>query len=631
MFKIRGDARASRELEAKLAAISRSMGIIEFNLDGTIITANENFLAVVGYSLAEVVGKHHSMFVEASFAKGSEYRQFWERLNRGEFLSDKFSRISKIGKEIWIQASYNPILDADGKPFKVVKFATEITAIETQTRELEAEIAAINRSMAVIEFKLDGTVITANQNFLSVVGYGLSEVVGRHHSMFVDPSYAKGHEYRQFWDRLSNGEFFSDKYRRIAKGGQDVWIQASYNPVIGANGKAFKVIKFASDVTKIEIERQRAEQEQAVKLEQSKVVMKIGDGLHQLADGKLTYRVIDAFPEEYEELRSDFNSAISKLHGVLQGLNANAEAVRVGASQIAGASDDLSRRTEQQAAALEETTAALSEITTTVNKTAAGTKKASDVVNAASGEAENSGHIVSQAITAMGQIEQSAQKVSQIIGVIDEIAFQTNLLALNAGVEAARAGDAGRGFAVVASEVRALAQRSAEAAKEIKSLISTSSQQVGAGAKLVGETGDALRRIGLRVNEISKLVSEIATDAEQQATGLSQINTAIQQMDQGTQQNAAMVEESTAAVHALAKETDAMSEIMSTFDLGGRDSDSLRSELKKTVPHAFRNKDGAHSGQSRRTGHSPSSASAATKDRSRKAAANGGSDGWEEF
>lgn len=622
MFNLGGGGRASKELEAKLAAISRSMGVIEFNLDGTILAANENFLAVVGYGLAEVVGKHHSMFLDAEAARSPDYRLFWERLSRGEFLSDKFCRVARGGKQIWIQASYNPILDADGKAYKVVKFATDITGVEARTRELEAEISAINRSMAVIEFKLDGTVIRANQNFLSVVGYSLAEVVGRHHSLFVDSVYAKGHEYRQFWERLNQGEYFSDKYRRIAKSGQDVWIQASYNPVIGTDGKPFKVIKFASDVTSIELERRRAEEEQTLKLEQSKVVMKLGDGLHQLAEGNLTYRVSEAFPADYEELRSDFNGAIEKLQDVLRGINANAEAVRSGAAQIAGASDDLSRRTEQQAASLEETTAALSEITMTVHKAAAGTKKASEVVGNASGEAERSGHIVNQAIAAMGLIEESAQKVAQIIGVIDEIAFQTNLLALNAGVEAARAGDAGRGFAVVASEVRALAQRSAEAAKEIKSLISTSSQQVGTGAKLVGEAGDALRRIGARVNEISVLVSEIASGAEQQATGLSQINTAIQQMDQGTQQNAAMVEESTAAVHALAKETDAMAEIMTTFELG--DSDPIRSELKRKVPHAFKAPTSTKSASPRRT------SAAVVPERARKAV-NGGSDGWEEF
>jgi len=611
------------EAAALLTAIHKAQAVIEFNLDGTIITANGNFLSVVGYSLPEIAGKHHSMFVDPQFAKGPEYRQFWERLNSGEFFSDKFRRIAKGGKEVWIQASYNPVLDANGKPFKIVKFATDITAVEARTRELEGEIAAINRSMAVIEFHVDGTIINANQNFLAVVGYSLSEIAGRHHSMFVDPDYANGPAYRQFWEKLAHGEYFADKYRRLAKGGREVWIQASYNPVLDANGKPFKVIKFASDVTDIELERRRAADEQAAKLAQGKVVMKLGDGLRQLTEGNLTYRVTESFPNEYESLRADFNGAMSKLQETLKSIVSNAEAVRTGTAEIADASDDLSRRTEQQAAALEETTAALSEITTTVAKTAASAQKARDAVTSARGEAEHSGDIVGQAIGAMGQIEQSAKKVAQIIGVIDEIAFQTNLLALNAGVEAARAGDAGRGFAVVASEVRALAQRSAEAAKEIKALILASSQQVDGGAKLVAETGHALARIVTRVNEINTLVADIANGAEQQSTGISQINVAIQEMDQSTQKNAAMVEESTAEVHALAKEADAMAELMAQFDLGTRSQDRLRAELKRAAPHAFR-------AEPKGPRLAPT-VSRLNSVRTQKASVSGNGGGWEEF
>lgn len=637
MFSFNKSNLAAEELQSKVAAISRSQGVIEFNLDGTVITANPNFLAVVGYTLSEVVGKHHSMFVDPSYARSAEYRQFWDRLNRGEFVADKFRRIAKGGKEAWIQASYNPMIGANGKPYKVIKFATDITAVEAQTRELEAKIAAINRSQGVIEFNLDGTVITANPNFLAVVGYTLSEVVGKHHSMFVDASYGKSAEYRQFWDRLNRGEFVAEKFRRIAKGGKDVWIQASYNPLLDANGKPFKVVKFAADVTALEDERRIAEEERAKKAaQQTLVVDALGSGLRQISEGNLTFRVSEPFAKEYEQLRGDFNTAIEKLQDTLRGIVANADAVRSGAMEIAEASDDLSRRTEQQAASLEQTTAALNEITTTVRKTAAGSKQASETVTTARGEAEHSGEVVRQAVAAMRQIEGSSQKVAQIITVIDEIAFQTNLLALNAGVEAARAGDAGRGFAVVASEVRALAQRSAEAAKEIKALISTSSDQVENGARLVEETGGALERIVSRVNEISTLVASIASGAEQQATGLTQINTAIGQMDQGTQQNAAMVEESTAAVHALSKEADSMAELVGRFNLGGSGGGAaLRRQLEKAAPHAFRNPASAKpvggskpqlaSYQSRKP------AQKAASPHTPKVAATGTDDGWEEF
>ncbi|RUP00726.1 MAG: PAS domain S-box protein [Hyphomicrobium sp.] len=605
------------------------MGIIEFTLDGKVITANDNFLSVIGYSLPEIEGKHHSTFVDPSYASSSDYRAFWEKLNRGEFVASKFRRIAKGGREVWIEASYNPLLDANGKPYKVIKFATDITAVETKTLELEAKMAAISRSEGVIEFNLDGTVITANANFLAVINYSLAEVVGKSHSLFVDPVYAKSAEYRVFWDRLNRGEFIADKFRRMAKGGKEVWIQASYNPLLDANGKPFKVVKFATDVTALEEQRRIADEERERKsAEQHRVVSSLGSGLRELADGNLTYRLNEAFGAEYEQLRTNFNAAVQTLREVLSGIAENAESVRAGAADMAAASDELSRRTEQQAASLEETTAALNEITSTVKRTADGSKKASDTMTTARSEAEHGGDIVRQAIGAMQQIESSAQKVSQIIGVIDEIAFQTNLLALNAGVEAARAGDAGRGFAVVASEVRALAQRSAEAAKEIKSLISTSTQQVGAGAKLVGETGDALDRIVTRVNEIGDLVAKIASGAEQQAVGLGQINAAIGQMDQGTQQNAAMVEESTAAVHALSKEADSMAGLVGKFDLGASGADPIRRELERAAPHAFRKPTPPPARRPQAAAPSSHVSRAAPR---KAAVANGADADWEEF
>jgi methyl-accepting chemotaxis protein len=435
--------------------------------------------------------------------------------------------------------------------------------------ELEAKVAAISRSQAVIEFKLDGTIITANQNFLSTLGYTEAEIVGKHHGMFVDAEYRSSPEYRTFWDRLNRGEFVAEKFRRIGKGGKEVWIQASYNPLIGPDGKPFKVVKFAADVTAIENERKRVEEERAVKAaEQEKVVKALAEGLGQLAAGDLSHMIAQAFPREYEALRLNFNSTVEALRNAMRSIAEGAEAVRSGTGEINRASDDLSKRTEQQAASLEQTAAALEELTGTVRRTAEGAKKADQTVATTRSEAEKSGDIVKQAVAAMQQIENSSKQISQIIGVIDEIAFQTNLLALNAGVEAARAGEAGRGFAVVASEVRALAQRSAEAAKEIKTLISTSSEHVDNGVKLVGSTGEALIRIVGAFSGISSLVGEMAASAQAQATGIAQINVAINQMDQSTQQNAAMVEQATAASYSLAKEADGMAALVTKFDLG---------------------------------------------------------------
>jgi methyl-accepting chemotaxis protein len=320
-----------------------------------------------------------------------------------------------------------------------------------------------------------------------------------------------------------------------------------------------------------EAERARNEAEKARTAEEdAAAITALGEGLAAMAQGDLTHRFTAEVAPRAEELKINFNAAIEQLQTAMGVVVTNVSAIRSGAGEISQAADDLSRRTEQQAASLEETAAALDEITATVNRTASGARQASETVQAAKGDAESSGVVVRDAVGAMGAIEKSAQEISQIIGVIDEIAFQTNLLALNAGVEAARAGDAGRGFAVVASEVRALAQRSAEAAKEIKVLISASTTQVNSGVSLVGQTGEALQRIVSRVAEIDGLVSEIAASAQEQATGLQQVNTAVNQMDQVTQQNAAMVEESTAASHSLAQEAEALAGSVARFNIGAQ-------------------------------------------------------------
>jgi methyl-accepting chemotaxis protein len=312
-------------------------------------------------------------------------------------------------------------------------------------------------------------------------------------------------------------------------------------------------------------ENSRKAIEAEVAKEREAVLSAVGAAMAALSRRDLTYRMADDIPPEYGQLRSDFNEAMEKLQETMTAIATNANGILGGGDEIAKAADDLSRRTEQQAASLEQTAAALDQITATVKKTAEGARDANAVVGNAKTDAEHSGEVVKKAVEAMGAISASSNQVGQIIGVIDEIAFQTNLLALNAGVEAARAGDAGRGFAVVASEVRALAQRSADAAKEIKTLISASSQQVGVGVDLVGETGRSLERIVSHVNQINTVVVEIAASAQEQAAGLAQVNTAVNQMDQMTQQNAAMVEESTAASHALSTEAANLSQLVAQF------------------------------------------------------------------
>jgi methyl-accepting chemotaxis protein len=417
--------------------------------------------------------------------------------------------------------------------------------------EAEAVLDALDRTQAVIEFKPDGTILQANSNFLSTMGYSLQEIAGKHHSMFVAKSYASSPEYGQFWSRLAEGEHFTGMFQRVAKDRSTVWIQATYAPVLGPDGSVSKVVKYATDVTDA--------------AERKQVVEDITDGLRQLSAGNLGCQVPVSEVDELAELGAAFNSALRQLNETVGTVKAVAATVASTADELNQSSGEFSQRTETQAATLEQTAAAMEELTATVKAAADGAKEVATIVTRARKTAETSSQVVSDAIRAMDQIETSAGKISTIISVIDDIAFQTNLLALNAGVEAARAGEAGRGFAVVASEVRALAQRSSDAAGEIKQLITESSAQVADGVKLVGRTGDELKAIVESVSTISDHIVDIARGAEEQSVTLEEINSGMGELDGVTQHNAAMVEESTAASQRLANDARALAEQVASF------------------------------------------------------------------
>ncbi len=509
MFLVKKSSAPANPAEEALAAISKSMAIIEFELDGTIITANENFCSALGYSLEEIVGKHHSMFVEPKVIGTDGYRAFWQKLGKGQYDSGRYKRLCKDGSDIWIEASYNPV-HRNGVPYKVMKFATDITESVKKAAETEGKMTALSRSQAVIEFDTDGTIITANENFLAALGYRLDEIVGKHHSMFCEPDYVASSQYRHFWPDLASGTFNSGEFKRFGKGETEIWIQATYNPIFNADGKVFKVVKFASDIT----ERVKASQF-------------IAAAMARVAE--------------------------------------NAEAIDAAASEVRQASDEMAHRSERQAASVEETAAALEELTTTIADSALRAREAGELADRTRDTAEQAGAIVSETVAAMGRIEHSAVEINKIIGVIDQIAFQTNLLALNAGVEAARAGESGKGFAVVAQEVRELSQRSATAAKEIKELINNSDRHVETGVSLVGKTGETLAAIVCQIKDVSMNVSAIVKASSEQSSGLREINEAVTVIDQGTQQNAAMVEESTAAAHTLAREASDLFALIEQF------------------------------------------------------------------
>ncbi|MBP31799.1 MAG: chemotaxis protein [Cupriavidus sp.] len=398
--------RTRNDQAAKLAALSRSLATIEFALDGTILDANENFLAAMGYTLAEIQGRHHSLFVEPVVRESEDYRRFWESLRHGTFESAEYKRLAKGGREVWIQATYNPVLDAGGKPVKIVKFATDITAQKLRTLDLEGQITALHRSQAVIAFSLDGTIVTANPNFLTAVGYELDEIVGRHHSLFVSEAERTSEAYRLFWAALARGEFQSGAFKRTGKGGREIWIQATYNPITDVDGKPIRVVKFATDITaQVHERQQRAAAQRA-----------IGDEL-------------DAIGGAVADVTRQADEAVTRVGRV----SSDIQSVAIGAEKLSASVDDMNRQVNH----------------------------AADVAGQAVEQAQRTGQIVTG-------LSENATQIGDVLGLISGIAAQTNLLALNATIEAARAGAAGRGFAVVATEVKTLAAQTGRATDQIR-------------------------------------------------------------------------------------------------------------------------------------------------------------------
>lgn len=373
MFRIR--KKVSSESEATLSALDRSLGIIEFNLDGTVRTANQNFLGVIGYALPEIQGQHHSLFVEPAYKASAEYQTFWDKLRQGEFQAARYKRIAKGGREVWIEASYNPVLDRAGKPYKVVKVATDITRQIAEGADRRGQIEAINKAQAVIAFSLDGIVQEANENFLTALGYTLPEIQGQHHSLFVEPAYKGSAEYRSFWDKLRAGEYVAGQFKRIGKGGREIWIEASYNPILDASGRPYKVVKFATDVT------------------------------------------------AQVKLLADLNRLIEQNFGEIDAaiLRSNQEAGE--ATQAAGTTAST---VQTMAAAAEELAASVAEISQSMAKSRVATDEANDQVT---GAAEFT-HKLSQAATAMSGI---VGLIQNIAGQINLLALNATIESARAG------------------------------------------------------------------------------------------------------------------------------------------------------------------------------------------------------
>ena len=479
-----------------LAAIDLSFSYIEYDIKGNVLKANSNFLKTLGYRLEEIVGKHHRTFVDNGFSNSNAYTQFWDGLNSGNCHSGVFKRINKEGKEIWIQAVYAPVKDEMGRVFKFVEIATDVTADKIRGADFEGQLAAISKSQATIEFGLDGTIQTANENFLKTTGYSMDEVKGRNHSMFVEESFRNSAEYREFWAKLGRGEYQTGEYKRISKSGKEVWIQASYNPILDLNGKPFKVVKYATDVTA------QANTREALK----SLLSTVSDNATALA------------------------GASEELSSVSTTMSATAEETSVQANVVSAASEEVSKNVQTVACGVDELNAAIKEIAKSASESAKVSQQAVNVANKTNGT--------------IAKLGESSCEIGKVVKVITSIAEQTNLLALNATIEAARAGEAGKGFAVVANEVKELAKETAKATEDISQKIETIQNDTRGAV-------EAIRQIGDVINQINEISTSIACAVEEQTATANEMGRNVSEASKGSNE----ISENITAVATAAQST----------------------------------------------------------------------------
>ena len=480
----------------RLTAIDRAYAVIEFDPTGRILSANKNFLDAMGYTAEEVVGQHHRIFLSERYANSPEYQQFWEQLRRGELQAAEFRRFGKGGREVWIEATYSPIFKSNGTVERVMKLATDVTAKRLQRFDFESQITAINASQCVIEFDLQGIVLKANDNFRTFMGYSKGEVSGQHHSRFCDPDYVKSEAYQAFWAKLASGKFQAGEFQRFTKSGEEVWLQASYNPVFDLNGKPFKVVKVATDITEIAKRRKAREQAQTA----------IYSGLQNVSAAVI-------------QSNSQASAAVADANGTAT----NVQSVAAGAEELAASFAEISRSASE----------------------------ALTISREAVTESERTSQI-------MSGLSEATMSIGKIVELINTIADQTNLLALNATIEASRAGEAGKGFAVVANEVKGLASQTSKAieniSKQVLAVQGTSNEAVAAITQIAGVIGriDSIAAsIASAVEEQTAVTKDISHNMQDAAENVSKITVAIEDIAQATRAAEDSTRQVTEAANAI--------------------------------------------------------------------------------
>ncbi len=678
----------------QIAAIGKSQAVIEFRMDGTILTANDNFLKTLGYSLDEIKGKHHSLFVDEAYKQSSEYKEFWARLNRGEYQTAEYKRFGKGGKEVWIQASYNPILDLNGKPFKVVKYASDITAevakrheiailslvanetdnsviitdrnelieytnpgftkmtgytfeevkgkrpgdvlqgkstsaeskqqirdavkhrksfyteilnyakngesywvslavnpvfggdgqierfisiqsnvTSTKEKALESsmQLDAISRALAFIEFRMDGTIVTANENFLKTLGYTLDEIKGKHHSLFVDEAYKQSSEYKEFWSKLNRGEYQTAEYKRFGKSGKEVWIQASYNPILDMNGKPFKVVKYATDVT----EQVKAKIDMQKKVDIILGVVKAAS--HGDLTQELTVSGSDAVGQMGEGLTAFFKALRHSIQQILQ----NAQSVGASSEELTAISQQMAGNAEETATQAKVVSGASGEVSKSVSIVATGGEQMLESIREIAKNSNESARVAKNAVVVadtanqtISKLGESSVEIGKVIKVITSIAQQTNLLALNATIEAARAGEAGKGFAVVANEVKELAKETAKATEEIGRKIDAIQSDTTSAVQAIGEIGSIINQISDISNSIASAVeeqtattNEMGRNISEAARGAGEITNNISGVAEAAQNTTSGANDTQAAAKALSEMASQLQTLVGRFKI----------------------------------------------------------------